>query len=309
MTIIPHNKPMPPKELQILTSLHPRMKLSTTEKQNYENLHKGFLGELKFYDLLCNHPSTNQITLFDLLLESNNTEFQIDSLIINQNTIFSLEIKNFEGDFYLEGDKWFVVGSGKEIRSPLLQLQRTEYLFKQILQKLHVNMTIKPYIIFINDDFTLYQAPIALPAIFPTQVKRFINKLNANSRKLTAHHTKLAKKLISMHLEESAHSRLPSYEYHQLQKGITCRTCSEFLSPINKMKLKCQGCGYEEAVDYGVMRSVAEFNLLFPKKITTSQIHEWCVVISSKRRIREILLRHMTLIRNGRYSYYVFKKI
>ncbi|MBO1005733.1 nuclease-related domain-containing protein [Pseudogracilibacillus auburnensis] len=93
MTSIPHIIPMPSKELQILRCLSRRMNLSTNDKQNIENLHKRYIGERKFYNLLCNFSSTNRIELFDLLLESNNTEFQIDSLIISKNTIFCLEVK------------------------------------------------------------------------------------------------------------------------------------------------------------------------------------------------------------------------
>ncbi|MFD2130261.1 nuclease-related domain-containing protein [Pseudogracilibacillus auburnensis] len=220
------------------------MNLSTNDKQNIESLHKGYIGERKFYNLLCNFSSTNQIELFDLLLESNNTEFQIDSLIISENTIFCLKVKHFEGDFYLERDKWYAVASGKEIRNPLLQLQRTDYLFKQLLQNLNVHTTVKSYIIFINEEFTLYQSPLNEPIIFPIQLKRFIKKLILDPKQPpTMQQRNVGKKLISMHIEESMHSRLPSYEYHQLQKGITYRTCSEFLSSINKMKLKCQGCG------------------------------------------------------------------
>lgn len=308
MTII-HHKPTPSKELRMYTSLHPRMNLSASQKRQYDNLNKGYLGELKFYDLLHKHPYTNRLALYDFLLESNETEFQIDSLIFHHNTIFPLEIKNFGGDFYFEENNWYVVHSKKEIRNPLLQLQRTEFLFKQLLHKLHVKMEVKPYLVFVNDEFTLYQSPIGPPIIYPTQLKRFIKQLNTNSRKLTANHERLADRLISMHKEESKNSRLPEYEYSQLKKGITCKVCFGFLHQITTMRLKCHNCSREEKVESAIMRSVAEFHLLFPSvKITTSIIHEWCAAIILKRRVQDILLRNMTLIHNGRYSYYVFKR-
>lgn len=309
MTITSHHKPTPSKELRMYTSLHPRMNLSASQKRQYDNLNKGYLGELKFYDLLNKQHSTNRLALYDFLLESNETEFQIDSLIFHHNTIFPLEIKNFGGDFYFEENNWYVVNSKKEIRNPLLQLQRTEFLFKQLLHKLHVKMEVKPYLVFVNEAFTLYQSPIGPPIIYPTQLKRFIKHLNDNSQNLTAQHRNLANKLISLHIKESRNSRLPEYEYNQLKKGVVCKSCSGFLYQITTMQLKCQTCNREEKVESAIMRSVADFHLLFPsRKITTSIIHEWCAGIILKRRVQDILLRNMTLIPNGRYSYYVFKR-
>lgn len=309
MTINLHRKPSPSKELQIYRSLHPRMNLSASQKHKYDKLNKGYLGERKFYHLLNKHPSTNRLALYDFLLESNETEFQINSMVFHQNTIFPLEIKNFDGDFYFEENNWYVVNSKREIRNPLLQLQRMEFLFKQVLQRLNVNMAVKPYLVFVNDEFTLYQSPIGPSIIYPTQLKRFIKQLNTNSRPLTMQHKNLANKLISMHKEESANSRTPEYEYNQLRKGIICKNCLGFLSPFTKVRLKCQQCNLEENIETAVMRAVNEFALLFPdKRITTGAIHEWCAVINNKERIRKILIKHMTLIRNGRFSYYIFAK-
>ena len=309
MTFIPHHKPSPSKELQIYRSIHPRMNLSASQKHKYDKLNKGYQGEWKFYQLLDENPSTNRIALYDFLLESNETEFQIDSLIFHHNTIFPLEIKNFEGDFYFEENNWYVVNSKREIRNPLLQLQRTEFLFKQVLHNLHVKTEVKPYLVFVNDAFTLYQSPIGPPIIYPTQLKRFINHVNTNSRPLTLQHKNLANKLISMHKEESANSRTPGYEYNQLKKGIVCKNCYGFLSPFTKVRLKCQQCNSEENIETAVMRAVDEFALLFPdRRITTGMIYEWCPVVNNKERIRKILMKHMTLIRNGRFSYYIFPK-
>lgn len=221
MSHILHSKPTPPKELQLLSILNARMNLSTTEKLNYENLQKGYLGELKLQNLLNrDNSSPYYITLFDLLFESNQTEFQIDSLVISQNSIFLLEVKNFAGDFIIEGDKWYIVNSGKEIRNPLLQLQRTEFLFKQLLQNINVTLMVKSYVVFVNEAFTLYQTPLAMPLIFPTQLKRFIQKLHSSSPKLTKHHENLAKKLNSLHVEASAHRRLLNIMLINCKKGL-----------------------------------------------------------------------------------------
>ena len=93
-------------ELQILRSLNSRMDLSDKEKQHYFNLKKGYEGELMF-DALTEKLQCDCLILNDLLLKLNQTIFQIDTIIIFPETIYLFEVKNFEGDFYYEGDRLY----------------------------------------------------------------------------------------------------------------------------------------------------------------------------------------------------------
>ncbi|MBU8879992.1 NERD domain-containing protein [Bacillus sp. FJAT-29790] len=291
-----------PVELKILRCLNTRMDLSVKEKQYYINLEKGYEGERIFDDLLKN-LSNEWIILNDLLFESNHTIFQIDSLLISPKTIYLFEVKNYEGDFYINAEKWYTL-SGNEIKNPLLQLTRSESLLRQLLQDLGLNFSIEAYIIFINPEFTLFQAPLNLPIIFPSQLNRFMKKLNMSSSKLNGKHAKLAEQLVSAHLDESPYSRLPAYDYDQLQKGMTCRLCNSFMT--REKKLVCKECGCKENIESAVMRSVEQYKLLFPvRKITTNAIHEWCGVIESKLTIRKILTKNYNLLGHGKFSYYV----
>jgi hypothetical protein len=83
-------------ELKLLRLLNARLNLTAREKQHYLNLEKGFEDEVKF-DLLLEGLPGERLILNDLLLEMNNTSFQIDSLMIAQDMIYTFEIKNMEG--------------------------------------------------------------------------------------------------------------------------------------------------------------------------------------------------------------------
>lgn len=102
----------------------------------FYNLEKGYQGELMFYELLEVELTSKCIRLYDLLLECNQTEFQIDNLLIYQNTIIMNEVKNFDGDFFIKDNKWYAVSTRNEIRNPIQQLQRSEYLLRQLLQQI-----------------------------------------------------------------------------------------------------------------------------------------------------------------------------
>jgi len=118
-------------ELQILRSLHTRMNLSDKDKQYLFNLNKGFEGEIMFDSLteklLCECYIVN-----DLLLKVNNTAFQIDSLIITAETIYFFEVKNYEGDYYYEADRFYKKAKS-EVSNPLHQLVRSESLYFKVL--------------------------------------------------------------------------------------------------------------------------------------------------------------------------------
>jgi hypothetical protein len=290
-------------ELKILRILNTRMDLTEDKQKYYLNLEKGFEGEVQF-DLLTEKLNSDCFILNDLLLEISNTKFQIDSLIIYQETIYLFEVKNFEGDFCLEPDS-FHTFSGKEIKNPLDQLKRSNSLLRQLIRNLGHNLPIEAYIVFINPEFTLYQVPKNLPFIFPTQLNRFLKKLNMKPSRLNNSHRKLADQLVFLNITESPFAQPLTYEYDQLKKGIRCKVCSSFSMSVRGNEVVCNECGCEELVASAVMRSVEEFKLLFPnRKISTNEIHEWCGVVESKKRISRILGRNFKIMGVGQWAVY-----
>ena len=124
---------------------------------------------------------------------------------------------------------------------------------------------------------------------------------------MTNMHHNLAEQLIRRHNTTSKHEHLPDYDFDHLEKGIVCSLCSGFMFAVRMANLRCKNCGYTEQTETAVMRTVFEFHRLFPnRKITNSTIYDWCKVINSKYRIRKILMENMKLVRNGKYSYYIF---
>lgn len=129
------------------------------------------------------------------------------------------------------------------------------------------------------------------------------------SSKIKDRQLKLAEKLVSLHLSESPYTRLPGYNYDQLEKGIICASCHSFVANFSAGKIVCDECGCIEETKTAILRSVDEFKLLFPdRKITTGGIFEWCKVIKSKKTIRRILLGNFNLEGHARASFYVKKQ-
>lgn len=293
-----------PYELMMLRNLQPRMTFSEQEKNHYTNIDKGYQGE-QLYDERMKVVQNDFLVLNDLLFEVGNSYFQIDSLLITQNKILLTDVKNFEDDFFIKGDKWYTY-SQTEIKNPLLQLTRSESLLRRLFQSSGFNIPIESSLVFINPEFYLYQAPLNLPIIFPTQVNRFINKLNRMPSKLSNHHWQLAEKLMSKHIDKNPFDRIPDYSFSSQRKGITCAVCNSFYTVSKNHTFTCNKCGFIENIKVSVLRSIRELMTLFPdQKITLSIVYEWCDGQVSKPELLKILSGNFKSIKRGRGSYYI----
>ncbi|MHC0037328.1 nuclease-related domain-containing protein [Pseudoneobacillus sp. C159] len=293
-------------ELIIYRILNQRLRLTPEQKNYYHNLEKGFDGEKNFDLFLEQNLKMDCHILNDLLLESNNNHFQIDSALHSGETIHVFDVKNSEGDYFVDGDIWRAYPSKIEVKNPFLQLNRCESLLRRLLQDHGLNYKLKAYIVFINPQFALFQAPLNFPYILPSQLWRFVNKLNNSGTVIRPHNVHLSEKLMSLNIKESPYSKLPKYDYAQLKKLILCPKCHSVMCEISN-KLMCQ-CGSVETVVSGVLRSVNELILLFPNmKITTKLIYEWCGVIQSTKTIQKILDRNFEKKGHGMHTYYVKK--
>lgn len=294
-----------PYELVALRYLNTRMELAGKDKFNLTNLEKGFKGEIEF-DRLTENLSEERYIIDDLLLQVNNSFFQIDKVIISGGVIHLLDVKYHEGDYYLESDKLYSMKSGREYKNPLIQLKRSETLFRQLLQNLKLSYLVQAKVVFNNPEFTLYQAPMDQPIILPTQINRFLKELNETPSKLDENHKMLAQKLLSLHNEKNPFTTLPAYDYNKLEKGMHCKECGSFNTSIEMQHLVCGKCGNSQRVEQAIVLNIEEFRLLFPeRKITTQSIFEWCNMTINKRRITRVLKKNYKAVGNTSDTYYV----
>ncbi|MCC3358525.1 nuclease-related domain-containing protein [Bacillus sp. REN16] len=292
------------EELTIFEFLNKRTELSSKDKQYFTNLKKGYEGEVRF-DSFTEKLQCDCLVINDLLLEVNNTIFQIDTSILINAKLQFYEVKNYEGDYFYESNK-LLKKPKHEVTNPLLQLSRSESLLSQLLRNHGSHLPIDASVVFINPTFTLYQAPLNLQAILPTQLKNYMGSLDADPSKINEKQKRIADLLVSLHITKSPYSKIPSYHYDGLRKGLTCAVCDSFSIVIEGRKCRCETCGHKELVSDAVLRAVKEFTILFPdEKITTNIVYDWCRVVPSKERIRYILSKNFTLVGTHQWSFFV----
>lgn len=292
-----------PVELRSLKGLDDRMDFAEKEKQQLLTLKKGYEGEI-ILDVWLEQLIGESLILNDLLLEWSGTTFQLDSVVITQDITYLFDAKNYEGDYYYDGERLKLI-NGKEIKDPLLQLKRSESLLRQLLNHSGFHLPVAPYIIFTNPGFTLYQAPLDQPIVFPSQLNRFMKKLNSKQSKLNNQHRKLAERLLSLDQTNLSSPRLPHYSFEQLVKGIKCAECNAMFSACQGKNFLCGKCGGKEFIDTAVMKNVEEFRLLFPdRRITIKEIYQWCDYAVSKKVIRRILSTYLRPVGGSKVIYY-----
>ncbi len=291
-------------ELRILETLRPRMKLASEDEKRFQSLAKGYEGEV-FFDNVMDNYSRGWLVLKDLLFEINHSLFQIDSLVIFHDLIYVFDIKNFVGDYFIEGDKWYSVNK-KELTNPLHQLQRCEHLFLRLLHEMNCYLPIKSYISFVNPEFYLYQAPLNQPFIFLPQLQRFLGRLYLKPVKLQKSHFALAEQLLALNIKNYRNMKLPLFTYELLRKGIICENCHQFVELLNDKMVICRHCGRMESIHSAILRSVEEFRLLFPEqRVTKYTIFEWCDGVASQSMIQRELKENFTITGRGKTTHYI----
>lgn len=91
--------------------------------------------------------------------------FQIDSVLKSGDTFRLYDVKNFDGDYFINNGKWYSQ-SGIEIDDPLEQLRKCESRLRRLLFSLGSTSPIESNLVFMNPQFYLYQAPLGLPISF-----------------------------------------------------------------------------------------------------------------------------------------------
>lgn len=299
----------PPTPLLRYVALSSRKPLSPVDKRRYTQLQKGFAGEQRLQSILQTEHYENIYPLYNCLFEVLDQEFEIDCLLLTSDTIFLLEVKNYTGNYYIENNQIHHLPSKRQIYNPVTQIDRTEFLFKRLLSDMQINLQVRSFVLFVNYNFVLYEASLQLPIIFPSQIKSFLDKTNRNASVLTNNVKQLGKILIRRRKSKSLYERSPTFNMEELKKAVYCQTCLAELVRHNQGSFTCSNCGQTENARSILLRSVAQYHLLFPEsKITTNNIFEWCGRQLSKSYIRNVLTDQFIKKSVGRHTHYHFRK-
>lgn len=290
---------------RVMESLNYRTDLSLSEIRIYQNQVKGFEGEQCFDEIMTFH-NPRGFVINDLLIGTQETFYQIDSLLITSDHIYLYEVKNYSGSYYYK-DGVIHSKSGHELQDPVAQAERKRAYLHNLLLNLNLKREISAYVVFVNPDFFVYNFPEQSAVIFKGQLVNHFNSVSETIKADEANTKRIAEKLISLHDDSYRPINLPeNYSIDQLKKGIICSKCGSFQYETTRQTRICTVCFSKENISAAIHRSIEEFRLLFPtSRLDKNIISLWCENDLSKSRIQAVLRKNYCLKSCSRGTYYV----
>src|SRR5699024_5456726 len=105
-----------------------RIPLTPSQSNQLIRESSGYEGECVLSQHFVENLNVEYITLYDLHLEENQKEFQIDCLLILQDEIYVIEVKHYRGEYEIVRNDWRNIHNGYLIETPLVQLNRAKRL-------------------------------------------------------------------------------------------------------------------------------------------------------------------------------------
>lgn len=137
------------------------IRLFRKKREQREIKSAGNKGEAYFNNMLKSILRNDDVLIKNACLNVNGKEAEIDSLIINNNGIFIVEVKNYNGRLYgdiddFEWTKEKISPGGnvfyKQVKNPIKQIKRQTYILSQFLKENNIRVWISGYAYFINGN-------------------------------------------------------------------------------------------------------------------------------------------------------------
>lgn len=295
--------------LKQLESAQLRIPLTSSQSNQLIRESSGYEGECVLSQYFVENLNVEYIALYDLHLEENQKEFQIDCLLILQDEIYVIEVKHFRGEYEIVRNDWRNVHNGFLIETPLVQLNRAKRLFENLLKKMQVNLKVNEVLILTNEEFILFKSDHSKNVIMRQQLRRFVNQLNSRHSHLSDWHVNVSEKLFSRHIIESKYQQKLEFDFELMKKGMRCDECDGWLGTTRKYSRKnlyCLSCESKVDLETAVLKCINEYQLLFPKrKITVNTIFEWSGECVSCHMIRKVLNKYYIPVGTTKGKYYL----
>lgn len=143
--------------IALIVLLFLAIRLFRKKREQREIKSAGNKGEAYFNNMLKSILRDDDVLIRNVCLQ----KAEIDSLIINNNGIFIVEVKNYNGRLYgdiddFEWTKEKISPGGnvfyKQVKNPIKQIKRQTYILSQFLKENNIRIWIRGYAYFINGN-------------------------------------------------------------------------------------------------------------------------------------------------------------
>lgn len=294
-----------PMDLQFYETLEKRCELSKVESGRLHTYRNGFTGEC-LYDQLFDEAGHEDVLIYrDLYLQTERSVTQYDALIINDDGIVVNEIKNYTGEYRIEGGEWF--RNDRQIsENPAAQLSRATGKLIRIRNSVNAGFNISGRLIFVSDDFYLQTDDDSIwrKLVVRMDLKRYMRSFRGGH---VGNKAQYIARLISERIVENPYFEA-DVDAERLQKGFYCGACGSFSLQKSRFHLVCSSCGSKESNETHLLRALADYQCLFyGKPMPSRSFMEFIGYGLSRRIVQRVLLEHCDVDKKGNQTTYSLK--
>lgn len=295
-----------PEELLHYYALKHRSVLSTKQSDKLHRLERGVEGE-RVYDLILDEAGHGNLYIFrDLYLLIEGSVTQYDTLIVSESGIIVNEIKNFTGDYQVEGSMWNRSGGTPLPDDPMSQLRRAVGKLMNLQRAAGFNFKISGKLIFPNESFRLFTSEdqvwnqTVLRVDFKRYFNGFYNEYSGEGASEIAD-------IIERHSVPNPYFK-HRVEFDSVRHGLYCGGCGSFKLEKQYFHLLCMTCGSRESNETHLVRAMSDFKYLFGKlEMTSKRMMEFTGNVVNVRTLQRVLNKYCYVEGVYKTSNYIFK--
>ena len=292
-------------DLLFYETLERRCELTSVEKSWFKTFQKGFEGECLYDDIFEDVGHDDVLVYRDLYLKLGKSVTQYDALVINDDGIVVNEIKNYTGDYKVEGGDWF--RNGQRIsEAPLAQLNRAVGKLIGLKNSVNGQFGVSGKLIFVSDDFYLQTDDNSLwpKIVVRMDLRRYLRKFRGGK---IGNKSQFIIRLLSENIVENPYID-NNVDEARLRKGIYCGQCGSFSLIKSRFHLVCSECGSKESNETHLLRAMNDYQFLFyGKPMTRTAFMNFIGHSLTPRVVYRLLLKHCSVDKKGNQTAYIFK--
>lgn len=295
-----------PEELLHYYALQRRSALGAKNHDKLRRLERGVEGE-RVYDLILAEAGHGNLYIFrDLYLMIEGSVTQYDTLIVSESGIIVNEIKNFTGDYQVEGSMWTGSRGTPLPDDPLSQLRRAVGKLMNLQRTAGFNFEVSGKLIFPNESFRLFAKDdqvwnqVVLRADLRRYFNGFYNEYSGEGASELAN-------IIERHIVPNPYFK-HRVEFDSVRHGLYCGGCGSFQLEKQQFHLLCMTCSSRESNETHLVRAMSDFKYLFGDLAMTSRrLMEFTGNAVNVRTLQRVLNKYCYVKGVYKTSNYIFK--
>ena len=301
------NERTKPHELIYYEALSARTSLMKKESAKFENVKKGYEGEMLYDQIFASIGHGNVLIYRDLFLGIDGSVTQYDTLIISDSGIISNEIKNFSGSVTVRDGSWYR-GNFSIPNDAFSQLNRAVGKLMELRNTSRSDFKVSGKLIFPNDNFTFHSDDQSdwNKIILRSGLRDYFRQFN-QSGIVTGNKAQYISRLISSTIVENPYFK-PEVDKTRLKFGLYCSRCGSFNLSKKRFHLTCNKCGSTECNETHLLRAMNDYKFLFYNQpMTRNSLLEFIDYEIPQYTVSRFVNKYCFQHKSGNTSHYTFK--